>query len=317
MNHMEKTIALGADIGGSHIACGAIDTQTQSLLPGSVVHEAIDNQWPAEKIIAAWANALLKVVDTLPGGLEKVAGIGLAMPGPFDYVQGIGLFAGNNKKFETLYGLPVGQLLRAALSLPDKLPIRFVNDATAFAIGEHFMGAAQGSTRSLCITLGTGFGSAFLQNGLPVTTGAAVPDTGALWHLPFAQGNADDYFSTRGLLQRYKAATGSLLSGVKELATLAATQPVAAEVLAHFGAELGHFLAPWLQRFQAEVLVIGGNISHAFGLFGEPLQKSLQEHNLQVSVRVAQWHEAAALLGGAMLVDEDFYQQLLPVLSFM
>lgn len=314
---MKKTIALGADIGGSHIACGAMDTRTRSLLEGTVVHATIDNQWGAEKIIAAWAAALLQAADKLPPGMEAIAGVGLAMPGPFDYVQGIGLFAGNNKKFETLYGLPVGKLLHETMNLPANLPIRFVNDATAFAIGEHFMGAAQGSTRSLCITLGTGFGSAFLQNGLPVTTGAAVPDTGALWHLPYEAGNADDFFSTRGLLQLYKEATGSQLSGVKELAALAATQPQAAEVLAHFGTRLGHFLAPWLQCFQAEVLVIGGNISHAFSLFGETLQKSLHEHNLQILVRVAQWHEAAALLGGAMLVDEDFYQQLLPVLSFM
>ncbi len=93
-----------------------------------------------------------------------------------------------------------------------------MNDASAFAVGEAWAGSASGSNRSLAITFGTGFGSAFISNKIPVVDGPEVPRIGCVYHLPYKDGIADDYFSTRWFLGRYKAITGKELKGVKELA---------------------------------------------------------------------------------------------------
>ncbi|MCU0395500.1 MAG: ROK family protein [Chitinophagaceae bacterium] len=312
---MNNPIALGADVGGSHISCSAVHMQQHVIIPESHVSSKLDNQWPAGEIISAWANTIRQVLQKLPP--DAVAGIGFAMPGPFDYVKGIALFRGNNKKYESLYGLNVANLLRQELQVPEQFSIRFINDATAFALGEDFMGASRGTSRSLSITLGTGFGSAFLHNSLPVVTGETVPETGAVWHLPYQDGNADDYFSTRGLLHRYEAATGVALPGVKELAALAASDKTAAALFVDFGECLGEFLGPWMKGFGAEILVIGGNISHAFTLFGPSLEKSFQQQQVQARVAVAQWHEEAAIIGSALLADNAFYEKLLPAIAHM
>ena len=89
------------------------------------------------------------------------------------------------------------------MKLPRDFPIHFINDAVAFALGEDWIGKTSGSARSLAITLGTGFGSSFLKNSLPVVFGESVPKHGYVWHLPIEGGIADDYFSTRGLVNRY------------------------------------------------------------------------------------------------------------------
>ena len=121
------------------------------------------------------------------------------MPGPFDYVNGISLFKGENGKYENTYGMNVPKMLNDFLALPEQIKCRFINDATAFAIGEDQVGKAKNYKRSLSVTLGTGFGSAFIKNGLPVVEGEEVPEGGCLWHLPFENGLAGGFLKKRGV----------------------------------------------------------------------------------------------------------------------
>ena len=82
------------------------------------------------------------------------------MPGPFDYVKGICYIRGV-AKYENLYGLNISECHCSILGVHDDFLIRFMNDASSFAVGEAWAGSASKFNRSLSITLGTGFGSAF------------------------------------------------------------------------------------------------------------------------------------------------------------
>jgi len=93
------------------------------------------------------------------------------------------------------------------VSLDGNQAIRFMNDASSFAVGEAWIGNAAGYKRSLFITLGTGFGSAFLEKGIPVVERDDIPPMGCLWHLPFRDGISDDYFSTRWIIKQYDGKT--------------------------------------------------------------------------------------------------------------
>ena len=310
-----KKIAIGVDVGGSHVSCAACQIEEKKYLTETFSENNLDNQGTIEEIIGVWSRTIQKTIDKV--GLDNVKGIGFAMPGPFDYINGIALFKGNNKKYESIYGLNVPDALREKMNLPADFPIRFINDATAFAIGEDWIGKACGTSNSLSITLGTGFGSAFLSNRMPVTSGDNVPETGAVWHLPFENGNADDYFSTRGLMNRYEIRTGKQLSGVKELAQLAPNDKIAKELLIDFGNKLGVFLKPWLQKSKIEVLVIGGNISNAFSLFGKCLQDSLSENGVEIRIEISELKETAAMIGSSILADDKYYEQLKPLLANM
>jgi len=309
-----KNIAIGSDIGGSHITCAAIDLGSGKLLPETLTERAVDNQSSADVILGTWTDALssaMKKVD-----LENVKGIGFAMPGPFDYVKGICYIRGV-AKYENLYGVNVKNEIAARLNVPDDFLIRFMNDASSFAVGEAWAGSASSANKSLSITLGTGFGSAFISNRIPIVDGPLVPKIGCVYHLPYRDGIADDYFSTRGLLGRYKNITGIQLNGVKELAALAGSEKVVKELFTDFGDKLGEFLAPWLKGFEAEILVIGGNISHAYSLFGNVLEDRLAVEGCHCRVALSKLKEDAALLGSAYLLDDEFWKSIQHALPLM
>ncbi len=311
---MNKNIAIGTDIGGSHISCAAIDLVSGKILKDTLSEKSVDNKAEASLIIDTWIQALSAVLAKVP--LEKVKGIGFAMPGPFDYVKGISYIRGV-AKYENLYGFNITDAISGNLGIDDGFLIRFMNDASSFAVGEAWAGSASNFNRSLSITLGTGFGSAFISNRIPIVDGPEVPKLGCIYHLPYRDGIADDYFSTRGLLFRYKKLTGKELSGVKELAALAATDKLVADLFIDFGENAGLFLAPWLKKFRAEILVIGGNISHAYNLFGDVFEARLRKENCICEVAISKLKEDAALLGSAYLLDDDFWKSVQHALPLM
>jgi glucokinase len=207
---MNKNIAIGTDIGGSHISCAAIDLVSGKIIRNTLTERSVDNQAQANTIIGTWTQALSAVLEKVP--LENVKGIGFAMPGPFDYVKGISYIRGV-AKYENLYGINITDAISNSLNVKDGFLIRFMNDASSFAVGEAWAGSAANFNRSLSITLGTGFGSAFIRNRIPIVDGPEVPKLGCIYHLPFKDGIADDYFSSRGLLSRYKKLIGKELGG--------------------------------------------------------------------------------------------------------
>ena len=311
---MDKNIALGVDIGGSHISCGAVNLLTGELLKDTLTERAVDNKAKSDIILSVWTEVLSTVLAKLPG--NSVKGIGFAMPGPFDYVKGICYIKGV-AKYEELYGINIAKSISSRLNVPENFPVRFMNDASSFAVGEAWIGSSRKAVNSMAITLGTGFGSAFISNRIPIVDGPVVPRLGCVYHLPYKNGIADDYFSTRGLMGRYKKLTGSELTGVKELSELASSDIKIIELFTDFGDELGLFLAPWLKDFHSEIVVIGGNISLAYKYFGTAFEKRLKTENCSCEVALSELKEDAALAGSAYLLDDEFWKSVQHALPLM
>jgi glucokinase len=311
MNH---NLAIGVDIGGSHITCAAVDLESFRVLKETLTERSVDNKAPADEIISVWSQAIREIMEHLTH--DTIKGIGFGMPGPFDYVKGISYIQGV-AKYENLYGVNVMEAISEKLKVPDGFPIRFMNDVSVFAVGEALVGKAAKTGRSMSITLGTGFGSAFIDNRIPVVDGPDVPKLGCVYHLPYGDNIADDYFSTRWFLGQYKKLTGKELSGVKELADRAASEKIVMDLFATFGNNLASFLAPWLKKFKAEMVVVGGNISNAYNLFGEIFETGLLREGCPCRVALSELKEDAALIGGAYLMNEDFWKSVQHALPLM
>jgi glucokinase len=311
---MAGNLAIGTDIGGSHISCAAVDLVSGVVLKDTFVGKAVDTSASADVILDAWTDALKGSLSKV--NMNQVKGIGFAMPGPFDYVKGI-CYIKDLAKYENLYGINIANAISERLGTGDGFPIRFLNDASGFAVGEAWVGSAAGYDRSLSITFGTGFGSAFISNHVPVCDGPQVPRIGCIYHLPYRDGIADDYFSTRGLLGRYKKLTGKELSGVKELAGLAHKDKLVMDLFIDFGDNAAVFLAPWLKKFNAGVLVIGGNISNAYNLFGEVFESRLKKEGWDHKVVLSGLKEDAAMIGSAYLLDDKFWKDVQHALPLM
>ena len=311
---MSQQYAVGTDIAGSHISCALIDLEHRMILPESRVTSPVDNKASAEEILSVWSETIGDALLGIDTG--ELAGIGFAMPGPFDYVKGIALFR-LVEKFLGLYGVNVSDGIRKKLDLAPSIPFRYMNDATAFAVGEAWMGTATGTRKSVSITLGTGFGSAFIDDGIPVVDRADTPKMGCVWHLPFKEGIADDYFSTRWYTKKYESLTGISVPGVREIAGEARKDPKIAALFNEFGGDLGSFLGEWLVRFNAEVLVIGGNLAGAADLFMPAFEQSLKELHCQTRIAWSELKEDAAIIGSARLLDPAYWSKIEPLIEKM
>ncbi|MEI8202675.1 MAG: ROK family protein [Bacteroidota bacterium] len=306
---MNRRIAIGVDIGGQHIACTAIDIDTNELISDSLADEKVDNKAFADEILSAWAKALQLSLSHI--NIDSLVGIGFAMPGPFDYVNGIALFTKEVEKFENLYNVNIIDEIRKRLSLSDDIPIRFINDATAFGIAEAWIGKAQHDDRLVALTLGTGFGTCFIEKGIPVIEDPRVPKDGCLWYLPFNGNIADDSFSTRWFENNYLQRSGKVLKGVKGI-SLEARQgnEIALQLFREYGTNMGKFLSQWLKNFDAQCLVIGGKISGSFDLFGQYLTEVFSANQIETIIHVSDLRETASIVGAARLIDDSYYDQV-------
>jgi len=300
---MSKT-GMGIDIGGSHITCQLFDMEQNLALAHSRRRLSIDSNSPADIILNSWIDAINQSCVSI--GISNLEGIGFAMPGPFDYLHGVALFKGV-PKFEQLYGINVRTELLNRINLPDDFKIRFLNDASSFAVGESWLGEASQYNRIIALTLGTGFGTTFIKNGLPIAGTEGIPQDGFLYHIPFKDSIADDYFSTRWFINKYQKKTGQKISGVKDLVENASNDKVSVKLFEEFGDNLCNFLTPWVKQFNADAIVIGGNISKSFEWFQDSLKNQLGHTQIMIS----KMEENAALAGSARLCDDTFYNKLL------
>jgi glucokinase len=277
-----QSIAIGVDIGGSHITAAQVDVTSKQLLTPSLVRMPVDAMAAAADVISVWAGAIKQAMQH--NRFNKVC---LAMPGPFAYEAGVCLIS-DQHKYPNLFGLNVKELLAPALEMAAG-DIYINNDAACFLQGEVFGGSMNGHPHAISVTLGTGLGTAVYKDG-----SARSAD---LWNMPLYDGIAEDYLSTRWFVKQYGAITGNTISGVRELAE----QATANERLKMMFDEFGNNLAVFLNRFiaitGAPAVVIGGNIARSFPLFKDALLEGVASSFPDVCITTSALGEGAALVG--------------------
>ena len=260
------------DVGGTFIK-GADGRQTPIASGGS-----------REAIALAMAQAI--------GSLDSVQGIGVAIPGPFDYERGIFLM---KHKYAAVYG----ERFRDLAGVPEGIPVKFMHDVNAPLAGAiKMLGLSSGNTA--LITLGTGLGFSYAIRG-EVQYGPGGSPARSLWNMPLAGGGIlEDNISARGILAAYSRKTGE--SGVSVLAIAQrafALEPAAKEVFTELGETLGDALKDIFAELQIDTLLMGGQISKSLELFSRPLQSRLHE------VRILPLPDGAVFEGLATLFDNN------------
>jgi len=284
-NNLTSVIAL--DVGGSSVKSGIV------RLSGSVLffnHTPINSQAAKEDVLQEFVKIIqmyLQKVDP-----NEFLGIAFGFPGPFDYKNGLCLIHGQSK-YDNLYQVNIKDELKKMLDF-DK-SILFCNDAEAAVIGEANYGAGQDFERVLGITLGTGLGAGFIVNGVSVHEGQGIPSNAELFPLIFNGKRADDLFSTRGLVERFKK-RGFYYSNVADATEdIKHGNTLLVQVFREFGKDLGQFLRPFVNDFAADILIVLGGIASAIEHFHSKLEDQL---NIPVYPGEVQ---NAALLGIARL----------------
>lgn len=275
------------DIGGTHVTAASADPMSWQLI-GHPVRLTLDAHGAADEILATMVRAAARL-DAREG-----AAWGVAMPSPFDYERGIGLFEGVDK-FESLHGVDVRAALNAGVPRPGR--IRFLNDADAFALGEY---AAIGHGRLVGLTLGTGVGSGWIVDGQVVADGPGVPPEGRAHLLRIDGVELEDRMSRRAIRRAYRAATESDADVLEICDGARSGDQICIDVLRSALHALGAAIGPAATAFMADVIVVGGSMAGSWDLL-EPWFREGTSDPLP-PIRRSSLGEHAPLIGAARFV---------------
>lgn len=295
---MSDNIVPVLEIGGTHLTAALVESGTWAVDRSSLARVDLQAQGTAESLIGA-IGAAADALSAAPGATWSVA-----IPGPFDYVSGIGRFE-HVGKFDSLNGVHVRNALMDRIS-PRPGMIHFLNDADAFGLGEYALGAARGYERALCITLGTGVGSTFLNHGEPVSTGPMVSPDGSIHHETYRGSPLEHTVSRRAIRAAYAAAAGLDPAMGPDVHAIAARSragdDIARQVLDTALGALGETLAVVLKRFNAGILVIGGSIARSWDLVEPAIRAGMTFEDQRLAdfrIEQAILPDDAALVGAA------------------
>ena len=143
----------GVDVGGTNTKIGLVDDLGRTVAFESIVTNA---EAGPEDAVGRMADCLKRLLQS--AGVEGVAHVGLATPGPIDLQQGIITGAGN---LPTWWHYPIVEELAKGCGAP----VRFANDANAAAFGEFWAGAGKDDRSIVLLTLGTGVGGGIIVDG--------------------------------------------------------------------------------------------------------------------------------------------------------
>ncbi|WP_033346603.1 ROK family protein [Catenuloplanes japonicus] len=274
------------ELGGSHVSATRVSPVTWTARDPRPPARRVSPHATAQELITAITNAALSA-----GPLADLP-LCLAVPGPFDYAEGIGRYTGVGK-FDAINGVDLRSALYTALG-PRPAEISFVNDAVAFGIGEWVAGAARGLNRIAAITLGTGVGSAFIDRGHVVQDGPSVPPQGRADLLDIDGRPLEETVSTRGILRAH----GRPATGVIDVIRAGNLEALDAY------RRLGAALAPWVNSFAAQAVVVGGAVAQSWNVIGPLLTAGLHDGGSTVNLLAAANPHTATHIGAAWLTSQ-------------
>lgn len=272
-----KAAWIGVDVGGSSIKAGAITPTGERLGETRVeLSEAPER--------AALMDQLAATIRQLAQDLElQVIGIGVGLPGLLDREHGI---VRHSPNLLWLQGLDVRGELAERLHMPPA-SILIENDANVAALGEQWLGAAQGERNLLTLTLGTGIGGGLILAGqLFLCEGQA----GEIGHLTVDPNGPACGCGSRGCLETLasaRAAQGRAMAlglpregpgDLPLLCELARQSPGAErQLLEDVGRDLGHGIGNVVCLLDVRCFVIAGGFSAAFDLLEPGIKLGLKE----------------------------------------
>ncbi len=274
---------------------------------------------------AALADKINEIIARSGIPKNKIAGIGIGMPGFVNAVKGI------NYTFLETEGYTISQYISARV----KLPVFIDNDSRLIALAELKFGAARDRKNALVINVGWGVGLGMILEGELFRGHDGF--AGEFSHIPLFLNNKLCSCGKSGCLETEtsllivieKASNGlksGKLSMLKET-SLSADHPekafqnivsaasrgdkFAVEILSEAGYNIGRGVAILIHLLNPEVVILSGRGSSAGKIWQAPIQQALNEHciprlSVNTDIEVSALGYNAELTGAAALVMENF-----------
>jgi fructokinase len=247
---MRYVIAL--DVGGTKIEAALFDEKYHALRKERVPS-------PVNMSRKATLSTITSLIDRLKD--RKISGIGISYPANI-------LAGGRTPKVSKLRGL-AGFDLQGYLSKKFGCKVVVANDADCFALGEHRMGAAKGTTNSFGLIWGTGVGGGAVIHGELYV--AKTMSAGELGHdvldgkgprNEFGQrGDIESYAGGVYLARNYRKLGGRIkAAGAREI--FYSKEPAAKKAMSMALDSIARGLSHVMHLLCPEIIVVGGGLSN-------------------------------------------------------
>jgi glucokinase len=315
--------AIGVDLGGTKIMSAVVDAQ------GRVIGQA-KKSTHAEKgpsvVLRRIEKAMDEALESAGVQKEQVEAIGVGAPGVVDSAKGVVVQLTNLPGW---HNVPLAK----ALQRWQAVPVMVSNDVRMAAVGEHRVGAGQGSHSMIAVFVGTGIGGGIILNGrLWVGWRASAGEVGHMVVLadgPYAVGSgirgSIEALASRSAIERELRAglaagrqsilpellkqkdADAITSGILAKA-VGNNDPLTVEVLRRAAYYLGLHASALINAFDPQMLIYGGGVIEALGDWLLPQisevakQHAINKVNLdQVKIVPAKLGDRAGVIGAALM----------------
>ena len=261
------SLHLGLDLGGTNLKWAVVERGREPKLvkTGSVHTDVRDG----EKSVL---RQMVGVAAGVTGELDGIDSVGVGMPGVLVPA------AGTTRMIPNIRGRWDGLQVLEPISSAVKLPARLINDARAFALAEHGLGAGRGANAMLGITLGTGVGGGLILDGRPYLGFEGT--AGEFGHQTILPDGPLCNCGNRGCLEALAKADAIAAAcgqtGVEEsVAAARAGDARAQRGIEEAGRDLGIGVSNVVVLLSVDRVVVGGGIAGAGEMLLDPIRHEL------------------------------------------
>lgn len=293
---LQKTAYLAIDAGGTYLKSAVLDRSGNVMDDSSFMVPSFSDG-AREEIVQAIQKTVTHGLQVIRKNNLEPGGIGIAFPGPFDYYNATSWM---EHKFRNIYGVNLRETIYSFRGVSRDIPIVFIHDSTAVLAGEIWKGNAQGFDNVVVVTLGTGLGFTFTENGIIQLNSLGGPLI-SVFRLPYKSGILEDYVSKRGFLRLYQEISGNYnVQGIK-VSDIGKWADQGDETSIRTFYEAGRIFSESLKNIFIErniqCILFGGQISWSFHHLEGALKEGLCEVSSLKKISTVKSIENSALWG--------------------
>jgi len=311
---------MGVDIGGTKVSAGIVTARGEIL---STAKGPMNTEGSAKQGLLAVKAVLDQVLST--NGKRPLAGIGVSSPGQVDPFSGIVRNAVN---------LPcwADYPLRREMERLCQVPVWIDNDANAAGLAEALWGAASGYDSVFYASIGTGIGTAIVQNRSIYHGPTGAAGEGGHMSIDYhgdvncncgKPGCIESMAAGPGIARRARVKVASNVKKGRALLNLAKGDvsaitsecvgrgwklgdPVSTSVLMDTADVLAVWMGNIIDLFEPQVIVVGGGLGELMSNFFEEIRLQLPKYSLNkesgcIPMKLARYGPDSGVAGGAAL----------------
>ncbi len=269
---------LGLDLGGTNIKWTVVESAGSQIRVVARGQELTDRSDGEATVI----DQLSRLAATVCGTADAIASVGIGVPGLYNPADGTTRFLPNMPGEWS--GAPVAAGVGAAVGLP----VRLINDARAFTLAEHRVGAGRGVGSMLGMTLGTGIGGGLILGGELYTGHDGT--AGEVGHQTIVANGPRCTCGNRGCLETLARADVIAASCGQPTVELAVAAALSRDVRARRGmARAGRFIGIGISNAivlaTVDRVVIGGGVAASGDLIFKPIRAEVERRVFVTDVK--------------------------------